>query len=112
MGIREGLFTPNEGARWASDGLIALVDLPGKNLRLYCIKFGATTLIVGGGGPKPKEKDGKKVRALQEIPKLEDENYLLRALSLLINQAIRDKTIWFDGNYLEGQLELGTDADE
>lgn len=112
LGARLEFFRPYEGTRWGADGLVALFDQPDKHLRLYCIRFGSTTLVVGGGGPKPKEVDGKKIRAFQEIPKLKDENYLLRAISRQINQAIKDKDIQFDGNHLAGQLVFGAEEDE
>jgi hypothetical protein len=101
LGARAHFFKENEGAFGAGDGLVALFDLPYKQLRLYCIRFGTIALIVGGGGPKPKT-----IRALQEDPKLTAENYRLRALSSQINQAIREGEIWWDGNRLVGQLRF------
>ncbi len=102
VGARFNFFKVNEGSLGAGDGIVALYDLPGKHLRLYCIRFGAVALIVGGGGSKPKT-----IRALQEDPKLTEENYRLRAFSAQINQAISDGEIWWDGNRLVGKLIFG-----
>ena len=102
LGARANFFKEHEGSLGAGDGLVALFDQPDKNLRLYCIRFGTVALIVGGGGPKPKT-----IRALQEDPKLIEENYLLRALSAQINQAIRNGEIWWEGNQLVGKLQFG-----
>ncbi|WP_229317687.1 hypothetical protein [Larkinella sp. C7] len=106
LGARVNFFKENEGALGAGDGLVALFDIPGKNLRLYCIRFGTFALIIGGGGPKAKT-----IRALQEDPKLTAENYLLRTVSAQINQAIRDGEIWWEGNRLAGRLQFDDDND-
>ena len=60
---REGYFKLHEGK--PGDGIVALYDRPDSRLRLYCIRYGSVTLIVGGGGAKPKS-----VRAWQEVPEL------------------------------------------
>lgn len=106
LGARPHFFKENEGSLGAGDGIVALFDLPGKHLRLYCIRFGTVALIIGGGGPKPKA-----IRALQEDAKLTKENYLLRALSSRINRAIAEGDIWWDGNRLAGQLMFNDDDD-
>ena len=80
LGARPHFFKENQGALGAGDGIVALFDLPGKHLRLYCIRFGTVALIIGGGGSKPKT-----IRAFQEDVKLTKENYQLRALSSRIN---------------------------
>ena len=47
------------------DGVCALFDLPNSNLRLYCIRYGNSIIILGGGGQKPKT-----ISAFQENEKL------------------------------------------
>lgn len=62
-GARSSFFKQHEGRY--GDFVCALYDVPGKNLRLYCIRFGTVAVILGGGGEKP---DG--VRAWQDDEKL------------------------------------------
>lgn len=101
LGAQPHYFKDREGEWGAGDGLVALFDLPDKNLRLYCIRYGTFALIVGGGGPKPKT-----IRALQDDPILTEENYRLRTISARITQAIRDGDLYWDGNYLDGRLRF------
>lgn len=91
------------------DGVCALYDNPNSNLRLYCITYGTQIVILGGGGYKPK-----KIRRLQEDPKLEKENYFLRELSKKITQRIKHKDIQYssDGFDLEGDFEFNDEDDE
>jgi len=98
-GAREIFFIPNEGI--PGDGVCALYDDPGKNLRLYCICYGISMVILGGGGPKPKS-----IRKLQDDPKLKNENYLLREISALITERIKSREIEFskDGTEIYGNL--------
>lgn len=94
-GAREHFFKPNEGT--LGDGICALYDSPNKKLRLYCIRYGATCILLGGGGQK-------NVRALQDDPKLKQENYLLRYISRRITEAIKAGDLYWttDGMTLEG----------
>ena len=85
-GAREQFFKKDEGS--PGDGVCALFDLPEKKLRLYCIRYGSVSVILGGGGEKPKE-----MKALQESEKLTDENYLLRRISAGITKAMKDGLI-------------------
>lgn len=85
-GAREQFFKLNEG--FPGDGVCALYDDPEKKLRLYCIRYGTMIIILGGGGPKPKN-----LKALQESKKLTEENYLMRAISRKITEKIKDKDI-------------------
>jgi hypothetical protein len=103
-GAREHFFKLNEGT--LGDGICALYDNPDKKIRLYCIKYGSTTIILGGGGYK-------NVRALQDDPKLKYENYLLRKISNLITEAIKEGDIaWAaDGKRLVGNLTIQDDED-
>lgn len=97
-GAREGFFRMFEGKY--GDCVCALYDEPKSNLRLYCIKYGTQIVIVGGGGVK-------NVRALQDDPKLKQENYILRDLSKLIGQKLNDEISFsIDGLEFEGNLEL------
>jgi len=100
-GARKQFFKEFEGK--PGDGICALYDDPDSKLRLYCIIFGAQILVVGGGGPKPKN-----IKALQENQKLKDENYFLRWLSEQITERIKDKEITFENDYLDfsGNLEF------
>lgn len=103
-GAREHFFKLNEGT--LGDGICALYDNPDKKIRLYCIRYGSTTIILGGGGHK-------NVRALQDAPKLKHENYLLRKVSNLITKAIKEGDIsWAaDGKRLIGNLIIQDDED-
>jgi hypothetical protein len=103
-GAREHFFKLNEGT--LGDGICALYDNPDKKIRLYCIRYGSTTIILGGGGYK-------NVRALQDDPKLKHENYLLRKISNLITKAIKEGDIsWAaDGKKLIGNLIIQDDED-
>jgi len=88
-GAKEQFFKLNEGN--LGDGICALYDSPDKKLRLYCIRYGNNTIIVGGGGIK-------NVRTLQEDPKLKNENYLLRTISKIITEAIKNQEITWDSS--------------
>lgn len=105
-GAREIFFKLKEGN--PGDGVVALYDEPDSNLRLYCIKYGAQIIILGGGGQKSKE-----IRSLQEDNKLKAENYLLRKISKEITERIKDKRIEFVefGQELEGELEFEDETD-
>lgn len=100
-GAREQFFKLNEG--YPGDGICALFDEPNSNLRLYCIRYGNSILILGGGGQKPKN-----IKAFQDDLKLKEENYLLRNISEQITERIRNKEIVFSKDYTElsGNLEF------
>ena len=100
-GAREKYFKFNEGN--PGDGICALFDIPDSNLRLYCIRYGNSLIILGGGGEKPKS-----VKAFQEVEKLREENYLLREISAQIANLIKEKEITFseDGTEITGELEF------
>jgi hypothetical protein len=93
-GAQEHFFKTKEGN--PGDGVCALYDTPEKQLRLYCIRMGNAVIILGGGGPKPKE-----IRALQEDPKLKHQNYLLRDISKVITNKMRSGEIRFSDDELE-----------
>lgn len=50
-----------------------------------------TTIVIGSGGIK-------NVRTLQEDPKLKKENYLLRTISKIITEAIKNQEIAWDSS--------------
>lgn len=98
-GAREQYFTLNEGK--PGDLVCAIKDQPGRKLRLYCIRFGKSLIILGGGGPKT-------TRTLQEDPKLTAENEILLKISDEIYKRIKDKDILYinEGKDFEGELEF------
>ena len=98
-GAREDFFKHKEGV--PGDGICALYDDPDSNLRLYCIRYGSSVLILGNGGHKPKE-----VHAFQEVPKLKKENYLLRDVSKWITQARQNGDLHFDGFQFSGEFRI------
>lgn len=100
-GARETFFKHNEGN--PGDGVCALYDNLESNLRLYCIRYGNSLVILGGGGFKPKT-----IRKLQDDEKLKEENYFLREISALITERIKTEEIQFseDGTELYGNLEF------
>ena len=103
-GAQDFLLKPNEGG--FTDDIVALYDDPKKNLRLYAIRFGMNILILGGGGYKPK-----KIKALQENPKLRKENYILRECAKQIDNRIRDKGLMLIGHELIGDFNFYNDED-
>ena len=107
IGARENFFKLKEGN--PSDGVCALYDNPNSNLRLYCIRYGTSIVLIGGGGYKPKT-----ISALQEDKKLKEENYFLRELSKEIKQRMLDKELKFTSDYLdfEGNINFNFDDDE
>ena len=104
-GASEHFFKPNEGS--LGDGICALYDNPEKKLRLYCIRYGSATIILGGGGPK-------NVRSLQEDPKLKSENYILRKISKMITNAIKEGDILWavDQKRLIGDLTIQNNEED
>lgn len=100
-GARESFFKLYEGK--PGDLVCALFDVPNSNLRLYCIRFGSSLIILGGGGEKKKTK-----KAFQEVDKLEKENDILREISARIAERIKEKDITFsyDGTEITGELEF------
>lgn len=93
-GARSNFFKEWEGE--PGDGVCALYDKPNSNLRLFCICYGTQLIIIGSGGHKPKS-----IRALQEDPKLKEENALIKEISKEITKRIKDKDIRFTQDYLD-----------
>jgi len=102
-GAREHYFKPHEGK--PGDGVCALYDEPRSNLRLYCIRYGTTLIIIGGGGHKPKT-----IKSLQDDPKLKKENLIIREISKMISEKLSQGIISFTDDYFdfEGTLDLNT----
>ena len=98
-GAREQFFKLKEGK--PGDGICALYDHPGKNLRLYCIRYGKTLIILGGGGEKTTQ-------TLQEDSKLKEENYFLRQVAKDIQDRMQEGEIEFSDDYMDlmGNLEF------
>jgi hypothetical protein len=103
FGARRHFFEENKGK--LGDLVCALYDSPNSNLRLYCIRFGTSVILLGCGGYEPKS-----MRALQESEKLKTENYLLREVSELIFRKMKKKEIyWINVCELGGDLILDND---
>jgi len=77
------------------DGICYMFDHPEKHLRLYFILFGNATkdlaIIIGGGGFKPST-----AHSFQEVDELKDQNYLLRDIAQVINEAVVKGTLLLD----------------
>lgn len=58
-------------------------------------------MVLGGGGYKPKS-----IRALQENPKLEEENFLMRQISKDIKHRMREKELSFTDDYMDFEGDL------
>ena len=101
FGAREQFFKLKEGK--PGDQVCALFDNPDKYLRLYCIRFGTTAIIIGGGGPKT-------TRTWQEDPNLSREAKRMIQVSADILQRIKDGEIQWssDGRKLIGDLTFTT----
>ena len=91
-GARDIFFKLNEGS--PGDLVCALYDKPDSNLRLYCIRFGNSLVILGGGGFKPKS-----ISALQEDEKLKKENYIMRKISEDIFRRLKTREIEYTENF-------------
>jgi putative component of toxin-antitoxin plasmid stabilization module len=101
-GARAQWFKEFEGK--PGDGVCALYDDDKKKLRLYCVRYGSTLVILGGGGYK-------NVRSLQDNPKLKTENEITRRISKTIQEAMNLGEIEFTSDYYDfkGNFELNTE---
>lgn len=99
-GARSSFFKQHEGKY--GDFVCALFDVPGKNLRLYCIRFGMVAIILGGGGEKAKG-----VRAWQDDEKLSKEANQMIEYAKDILQRIDESDLYWskDRTELQGNLK-------
>jgi len=95
-GARSSFFKQHEGKY--GDFVCALFDVPEKNLRLYCIRFGMVAVILGGGGEKAKG-----VRAWQDDEKLSKEANQMIEYSKDILQRIDDGDLYWSKDLTELQ---------
>ncbi|HIY88163.1 MAG TPA: hypothetical protein H9824_05610 [Candidatus Bacteroides pullicola] len=97
-GAREQYFKLHEGK--PGDGVAALYDFPGKKLRLYCLRFGSTTVILGGGGQK-------KTRTYQEDKELDKQVKLMSRISRMITLSMNDKELRLnDDGTFDGEMTM------
>lgn len=99
-GARSSFFKLHEGK--PGDFVCALFDVPEKNLRLYCIRFGMLTVIFGSGGEKPEG-----VRAWQDDEKLSKEaNLMIKYSNDILHRIDEGDLYWSkDGTELLGNLK-------
>ena len=99
-GARSSFFKQHEGKY--GDFVCALFDVPEKNLRVYCIRFGMVAVILGGGGEKAKG-----VRAWQDDEKLSIEANLMIDYAKDILQRIDEGDLYWskDRTELQGNLK-------
>ena len=99
-GARHSFFKHKEGKY--GDMVCALYDVPDKNLRLYCIRFGMVAVILGGGGEKPEG-----VRAWQDDEILKDVAEEIIEYAQDIHKRIESGEIHWskDQTELEGKLK-------
>ncbi len=86
--LYEGLFC---------DGVCAIFDDPVKKLRLFCIRYGNGTIIIGSGGPKTVQK-------WQQCPVLSKAANQMIEVAQKLNTRIRNGEINFSQNRLVGNL--------
>jgi putative component of toxin-antitoxin plasmid stabilization module len=98
-GLRDDFIKPGEGN--LGDGINALYDKPGSNLRLYFIRFGNVAIVLGGGGHKSKS-----IRRFQEDPVLKEANFFLRKVSAALTEAVRDGSLSISNKGLESQTDF------
>jgi putative component of toxin-antitoxin plasmid stabilization module len=105
-GAKEYFFKLDEGL--PGDGVCALYDNPDSHLRLYCIRYGNSLVIIGGGGEKQKE-----IRTWQESEKLAKEANRMIGISKKITLRIKEREIEFEenGTKLTGNLEFYEDEE-
>lgn len=105
-GARHSYFKHFEGRY--GDFVCALYDLPDKNLRLYCIRYGVVVVILGGGGLKTKE-----TIAWQDDPKLKEEATRMIEYAKDIARRMKEREIYMSRNKpeLEGNFYFFEDEE-
>lgn len=104
-GARIQFFREDEGK--PGDGIVALLKKKKYPLRLYCIKSGNCTLILGRGGYKPPS-----IRTWQDDPHLSECVQELMWISSLMTEKVKNKEIRYgnDGSLI-GDLEFELEQD-
>jgi hypothetical protein len=99
-GARSSFFKQHEGKY--GDFVCALYDVPEKNLRLYCIRFGMVAVILGGGGEKAEG-----VRAWQDDEKLSKEANLMIDYAEDVLRRLDDGDLYWskDKTEIQGNLK-------
>jgi putative component of toxin-antitoxin plasmid stabilization module len=100
-GAREQFFKCNEGK--PGDGVCALYDEPGKQLRLYCIRYGKVAILLGSGGSKKRQ-----TIAWQDDKKLTKEAQIIIGISKDITNRLKEGEIYWsaNGSQLSGNLNF------
>lgn len=98
-GARHSFFKHFEGKK--GDFVCALYDVPEKNLRLYCMRFGMAAIILGSGGEKPKH-----IRAWQDDDKLLEEANTMIDYARDILQRLDDGDLYWSKDKMELQGNL------
>ncbi len=104
VGAQENFFRRKKEGK-PGDGVEAIYDYPNAKLRLYCIRFGNVTLLLGDGGEK-------KVRAWQDDSQLSKSATEMIKVSKLLTQAIREGELTWTGNDFTGKFEFDDENDE
>lgn len=99
-GARDSFFKSHEGKH--GDFVCALFDIPEKNLRVYCMRFGMIAVILGGGAHKPKS-----VKSWQQDEKLsEAANEMIDYAKDITSRLDKGDLYWSqDKTELEGNLK-------
>jgi hypothetical protein len=106
VGARSHFFKEKEGK--PGDLVCALYDDPDAKLRLYCIRYGQSTIVLGGGAAKPKD-----IRAWQDDPKLAKYANMMIKASDQIAKKIKDRDLYWCTHYrdLLGEMEFNDGED-
>jgi hypothetical protein len=91
-GLSPHLFRVHEGL--PGDLVVAVSDDPDQKLRVYGIRYGATILLLGGGGPKT-------VRAWQDDPKLKAAAEEMIAISEAMMEKMTQRELTWTDDELE-----------
>jgi hypothetical protein len=102
-GATDNFFKLEESSDRRDEKVVAFYDVPGKNLRLYCIKMSDNLIVLGTGGPKSKG-----IIRWQHDKKLRREIAKVMTVSKLIDIRIKHSKLTISPNHLffEGNLEL------
>ncbi|MBK9981726.1 MAG: hypothetical protein IPP15_07130 [Saprospiraceae bacterium] len=108
FGARESFFKHFEGK--PGDNVCAMFDIPNKNLRLYCIRYGMSVIILGSGGQKPK-----KIVSWQDDPVLRKEaSYVIALAEHIGNRIVKQHDLWWskDDMHFNGDLKNYGEEDQ